>query len=266
MQDVLPFQPNRFHTAALHYRAGRSPYPPSLIRRVAGIVPLSGRERVLDLGCGPGPLAVGFGYFAAEVIGIDPEPAMLAAAEQAAQGLVPNVRFRQGSSYDLGPEIGRFRLVTMGRSFHWMDRAATLRQLDELIEPGGAITLFKNSHLRIPENAWVAEWRAVIDPYGARDAHHAALRAEGRVPHETILLASPFSELESVSVIGRQVVTAESLIDRTLSMSSTSREKLGDAANELVEKLRALFERLAPDGSLTEVMAWTALMARRPSA
>jgi glutamine amidotransferase len=30
----------------------------------------------------------------------------------------------------LRERLGRLRLVTMGRSFHWMDRAATLRDLD----------------------------------------------------------------------------------------------------------------------------------------
>ncbi|MGH7077390.1 MAG: class I SAM-dependent methyltransferase [Acetobacteraceae bacterium] len=152
--DPLPFDPHRFITAAGHYRAGRVPYPPALIRRVAEAVGLRDADRVLDLGCGPGQLAIGFGYFAGDVIGLDPEPGMLAAATAAALGLTPNVQFRQGSSYSLAATLGRFRLVTMGRSFHWMDRAATLERLDQLIERDGAVALFHDTHLEVPENDW----------------------------------------------------------------------------------------------------------------
>ena len=94
--DPLPFDPHRFRTAAAHYRAGRTAYPPLLIRRVAERVGVGSAHRVLDLGCGPGPLAIGFSYFAGEVVAIDPEPAMLREAEAAAAGLAPQIVFRRG--------------------------------------------------------------------------------------------------------------------------------------------------------------------------
>lgn len=47
----------------------------------------------------------------------------------------------EGSSYDLGVRHGSFLLVVMGRSFHWMDRDATLRVLDRIIDPAGASVL-----------------------------------------------------------------------------------------------------------------------------
>ncbi|WP_164127769.1 class I SAM-dependent methyltransferase, partial [Stenotrophomonas maltophilia] len=62
----------------------------------------------------PGLLAISFGYSAGEALGLDPEPNMLAAAREAAQGLTPNVHFRQADFYDLGPELGLFRLVAAG--------------------------------------------------------------------------------------------------------------------------------------------------------
>jgi MFS family permease len=66
LSDQPPFEPHRFHEAAAYYRGGRAPYPPILIRRVAEIVGLRENHRVLDLGCGPGPLAIGFAYFAGD--------------------------------------------------------------------------------------------------------------------------------------------------------------------------------------------------------
>lgn len=72
MSDPPPFDPHRFRTAAAHDRRRRVPYPPVLIRRVAAAVGLGDGHRVLDLGCGPGQLAIGFGYFAGAVLGSRP--------------------------------------------------------------------------------------------------------------------------------------------------------------------------------------------------
>jgi ubiquinone/menaquinone biosynthesis C-methylase UbiE len=76
MSDPLPFESDRFRAAAARYREGRRPYPPVLIRRVAEATALNEQHRVLDLGCGLGNLAIGFGYSAGKVIGLDPEPEM----------------------------------------------------------------------------------------------------------------------------------------------------------------------------------------------
>ncbi|MBV8513599.1 MAG: class I SAM-dependent methyltransferase [Xanthobacteraceae bacterium] len=225
---------------------------------------LQEQHRVLDLGCGPGQLAIGFAYFSGEVIGIDPEPRMLAIAASAAEGLTPNVTFRLGSSFELDRALGNFRLVTMGRSFHWMDRSETLRTLDGMIEHGGAVALFRESHVDVQENQWYKEWRTVTERY-AKDDPARARRHDSRWPsHEQVLLSSPFSQLELVSVVGRRQSTIDGLIERARSMSSLARERIGDRAAELERDLSTLLTSVPSMGGLvTEVLEWTALIARR---
>src|ERR1700761_8159275 len=121
MAETVVFQPHRCRTAALHYLAGRPAYSPRLIGRVARLTGLGPEHRALDLGCGPGMLAGAFAPLVKEVVAIGPEPEMLRVAE-AEFGGTGRIRFIQGSSFDLSLELGRFRLVTMGRAFHWMDR------------------------------------------------------------------------------------------------------------------------------------------------
>jgi SAM-dependent methyltransferase len=261
MPDSTPFDPRRFHSAATHYRSGRTPYPPKLIRRVADVVGLAEDDRVLDLGCGPGQLAIGFSYFAGEIVGVDPEPRMLTIATDAALGLAPDVTFREGSSFDIDSSLGRFRLITMGRSFHWMDRPVTLQRLDEMVETGGAIALFGDRHINVPENAWHDEWRVITERYAHSDPEWQHRRA--MPSHESVLLASPFNRLEKVSLIGQQLSNTDSLIERARSMSSLSRERIGTRADELVRELRAFFSRIATAGTITEVIEWWALIARR---
>ena len=84
------------------------------------------------------------------------------------------------------------------------------------------------------------------------------------MPHISVLLNSPFSALEEISVIERHSTPAEILVERALSMSSTSRARIGERADALAAELSAWLSQLAPDGVIGEVVATTALIARRP--
>jgi len=173
---------------------------------------------------------------------------------------VANIIWRQGSSYDIGLELGPFRLVAMGRSFHWMDRADTLRRLDTMLVRGGAVTLFHDTHPDLPDNAWLPEWRALLGRYADR-SHRDGL---AWVRHEALLLGSAFSELEEIAVIERRHTPVAALVDRRLSLSSNSRSKLGDRAEESPARAGGVPGPHGDRWAVTEVVATSALIARRP--
>jgi SAM-dependent methyltransferase len=250
-----PFDPERYRSAAAHYERGRVPYAPALIRRVAEVTGLGSRHRVLDLGCGPGPLARAFAPLVAEVVAIDPTPEMLDAA-RALAGPAANIRFVAGSSCELGPAPGRFHLAVMGRSFHWMDRVDTLRRLDRMIEPAGAVALFHDSAPAVPANAWQKVWEDIRQRYAPRTGPHQ--HDPHWIRHEAILLDSPFARLESFGCIERRAVDVETLVQRAFSMGSTSPAHLGEKAATLAAEIR---EALA--GVREEVVQTAAVVAWR---
>jgi SAM-dependent methyltransferase len=262
MAEGKPPDGRRFRSAAPYYLTGRPAYAARLIDLVAGVTGLRPADRVLDLGCGPGQLAAAFAPLAAEVIAVDPEPEMLRIAETEF-GTIGNIRFMRGSSVDLPLHTAAFHLVTMGRSFHWMDRTETLALLDRMIGPGGAVALFGSEPLDVPESAWAAEYRALVRRYGETDGTHVRRRSATWVRHEAILLGSSFSSLEQVAVIERHQITVEHLVDRAFSRSSTAPDRLGEAAPRLAGDIRALLSPIAHDGLLTEVIATNALLAWR---
>jgi hypothetical protein len=53
-------------------------------------------------------------------------------------------------------------MVVVGRAFHWMDRAESLRRLDDMIDPDGAVVLFGDEHPGVPDNRWQGEYRALL--------------------------------------------------------------------------------------------------------
>ena len=250
-----PFDPARYRSAAAHYEQGRVPYASALIRRVAEVTSLGSQHRVLDLGCGPGPLARSFAPLAREVIAIDPAPEMLAEARTLAQHTT-NIRFLIGSSYDLVPTLGHFHLVVMGRSFHWMDRVDTLKRLDRMTEPAGAVVLFHDSAPAVPANAWWKIWNDIREHYepdkGAHDSDPNWIR------HEAILLDSPFARLERFAVIERRAIDVETLVQRALSMGSTSPAHLGENMPAMVAEIRTTLADVRE-----EVVETSALVAWR---
>ena len=253
---------SRFQSTVPFYSRYRLAYPPRLIERVIALTELEPGDPVLDLGTGPGLLAVPFAAAGMRVTAADPEPTMLEAAGETARSAGVTMTLWRGGSDDLAPEMGPYRLVTMGRSFHWMDRAATLQRLDNIIAPGGAIALFGDEHPPTAENYWRDVLDDVANRYG-RDKEPVLLERESPDyrTHESYLLASRFNELEAVSVVIRKPITIDEIVGRALSMSTCSPEKLGDRVGAFEAELR---KELAGSGELSEIASLSALIARRP--
>ncbi len=182
------YEPRRFRTTAPFYARYRLGYPDSSIERTIALTGLSPGDPVMDLGSGPGLLAVPFARRGLKVTAVDPEPDMVEAAREAAREAGVALDVRRGSSFELPADIGPFKLVTMGRSFHWMDRPETLKLLDRLVVPGGAVVLFGDDHPRTAENAWREAGRDVAIKYGRNESPHlvAAQRPDYR-SHAAVL-------------------------------------------------------------------------------
>ncbi len=252
---------SRFQSTVPFYARYRLAYPPRLIERVMELTGLKAGDAVLDLGTGPGLLAVPFAAAGMRVTAADPEPTMLAAAREAGRAAGAELTLWSGGSDDLTPGMGPFRLVTMGRSFHWMDRAETLTRLDAIIAPGGAIALFHDEHPQTAENHWRDVMNEVADRYGRGNEPAISERKSPEYrSHESYLLASAFDVLEAVSVIVRKPISVDEILGRALSMSTCSPEKLGSRIGAFESDLRAA---LAGSGELTEIAGLTALIARR---
>ena len=259
------FEPRRFRSTVPYYARYRLGYPDLLISRVVALAGLRPGDRVLDLGCGPGLLAVPFARAGAAVTAVDPEEEMLAAARAAAAEAGVQVDVLQGSSFDLPAGIGPFRLVTMGRAFHWMDRAETLKELDRLVEPGGALALFDDEHPRTVENLWRDTLREVGERYGTATAPHR--RARNRPDYRThpaILLDSPFNVLETVGVFVDRWITTDDIVGLAFSESVTALQQLGDRREAYEAELRRELAALSPDGRFRQIAEMRALVARRP--
>ena len=109
-----------------------------------------------------------------------------------------------------------------------------------MIDAEGSVVLFDDDHLDVPDNDWHRLYSELLESYANDDPDRVIRKSKDWLPHEAILLDSPFARLERLAVIERQRVSADRLVDRAPSQSSTSRARIGNRADQLVNEIRLL--------------------------
>ena len=245
----------RFASTVPFYARCREPYPSAFFSTVAERLVLRRDMRLLDAGCGPGLLAIGFGPYVGLCVGVDPEPGMIRAARAAANEASVQVRLIEGRLEDLSESLGTFHLVTIGRALHWMDREDTLRVLDRMVTAGGAII---SCGSKVEPNPWLKAYEGVRSAWAPdRD------RPRYHIDHDAWFLGSRFRVVDGITVRHHHRVTIADLIGRALSKSDTSPEALDDRRYPFEAALKGVLEPFATNGFLDEEIVSVATVIRR---
>jgi SAM-dependent methyltransferase len=246
--------------SATYYLRGRPPYSRALGDTIAAECGLDGTERLLDVGCGPGVLAVALAPRVREVIGLDPDIDMLAeAARHAGRARVANVQWVEALAEQI-PELdlGRFRLVTFGQSFHRTDREPVGEAVFDLLEPGGNLALVahtvegrpKPPGPPLPEIPHQAI-RSLVDKY-LGPAPRAGLGFAGPATDrwEDALGRTRFGRGRRIFAPGRPdiVQDVDSVLANYLSMSFAAPHLFGDRLDRFVAEARQVLAERSPSG------------------
>ncbi|MGX1615412.1 class I SAM-dependent methyltransferase [Micromonospora chalcea] len=155
---------------ATYYARHRRGYPPAVVDALAAAFRLGGNDTVVDLGCGTGQLSLPLADRVGAVIGVDPEPDMLAIARRSAVDRgTANATWVLGSDSDvpaLSRLLGERRVgaLTVAVAIHFMDRDTLFEAARPLLRPGGGIAVVTNGEpLWTQDTEWSPALRGCLE-------------------------------------------------------------------------------------------------------
>ena len=177
-QDERLLHSSSFGAAATAYAEHRPDYAQAAVRWA--LEPAPGL-RVLDLGAGTGKLTATLVELGAEVIAVEPDPAMLTELRRA----LPAVRALPGSAEAIPLPDASVDAVVAGNAMHWFDMAVAGPEIARVLDPGGILAgLWNVLDDRID---WVAGLERVSGSaaIGPRDTFEQLARRDGKLTFPT---------------------------------------------------------------------------------
>ena len=256
-----------FMGTAHYYARYRLRYPQAVLDIVAARFGLTGGGRLLDLGTGPGQLALPLASRFAEVVALDVSAEMIAEGRREAERAgVANIRWLVGRAEEITPELGQFQLVTIGGAIHWMDQPEVLRRLESLIAPGGGLALFGigGSHWNAPE-PWAQAVVATLQRWlGPQRRAGNGLAQLGEHRFEDWLAETSFSRIENGQYNYEHTWTLDEVVGQLYSTSYGSPALFGDNLPAFEADLRQTLSVLEPTGRFVQAIGCDWAFAWRP--
>ena len=152
-----------FGAAAGDYEAARPDYPFEAVAWMLEKLP-HGSRRVADVGAGTGKLTrVLADAPEAEVIAIDPDPAMLATLRES----VPGVPTFLGTAESLPVPDSSLDAVVLGQAWHWVDPVAASAEIGRAVRAGGTLGLIWN--IRDEREEWIRRLTEIMHSSSAEN-------------------------------------------------------------------------------------------------
>jgi ubiquinone/menaquinone biosynthesis C-methylase UbiE len=250
-----------FCEAAYYYDRFRPPYALEAFEHIAKVFGLAEGVRVIDLGCGPGTIAIPLSRLGAEITAVDTDENMLNEGRRlaAAHG-AGKICWVHGRAEEVLSRPGQFRLVTFGQSLHWMDRDFVLRGLAAVVENDGGLAIVDVGG-RSPES-----WEPIVAPVlakhcGNRRRHPLKHR---EMQHEPSLRRSAYFSRYTVRVFPVEFTRDfESVLGCVYSGVNVSKAELGDRARAFEREVFEALARANPAGQFREKLETVVIVAKK---
>lgn len=252
--------------SAPYYASGRMPYPRAMADALEAALNLDGRGRLLDVGCGPGPVALLLAPLFEQVVGVDADGEMIAEATcEAERRGVRNATWVRMRAEDLPAGLGVFRVATFAQSFHWMERRQVARAVGNMLSAaiGAWVHVHATTHRgvetddplsasRPPRDEITELVQAYLGP--VRRAGRGLLPAGTPGAEEDVMMAEGYTANQRVVVPRNEVFerSEDEIVASVYSLSWATPHLFGQRRHEFEAELRRLLQAASPEGRFCE--------------
>ena len=243
-----------------YYAKHRPSIPGKVIDIIVKHFEIKPSDRILDIGCGTGQVAIAMEGKCREMVCIDPDPEMLKWAKKTTKNSEIKLAWINCRAEDLRKikkKLGTFKVATICRGFHWMNQEQVLKDLDDLIEDDGGIAIFSDRSLWTGQEEWQQTVKKIVQKYLGEERHAGKGKfKESEEPWENIIARSPFRfiKIHDVPIVRNWDV--ESIIGYLFSNSFAAPYLFGDQVNRFKEETKSTLLSINPKGVFQENAVW----------
>jgi ubiquinone/menaquinone biosynthesis C-methylase UbiE len=222
---------------------------------------------LLDLGTGTGQVLAGLAGEFDDLVGVDTEQDMLDHAHETLGEAGDRATLLLGKAEDVAlPDGFTPHLITICRSFHWMDQPAVLARSSALLAGDGRLMVLGDRSFWTTQGEWKDIVRATIREFlGEQRRAGSGTYAHHDRPYDEVIAASDFSEVEEVVVPVSRTWDTDSALGYLYSTSFSSQRLYSDRLQEFDGLLRARLDAFQRNGRrLDETVDFTLFVGRIP--
>lgn len=265
--NIGKFDPESYRGTYEYYAKYRPSIPKEVIDVIVKHLNIKPTDRVLDIGCGTGQVALAMEGKCCEMVCVDPDPKMLIQAKKATKNSKIRFIWIDRCAEDLGKlkeKLGTFKVATSCRAFHRMSQEQVLKDLDDLIEQDGGVAIFSERVLWSGDAAWQRAVKGVIQKYLGPE-RLAGKKINKDELWENILARSVFrfTKIHDMPIIRSWDV--ESIIGYVFSTSYAAPHLFGDQLDRFKEEIKNILLSINKKGVFQENAVWHIVLGSKKS-
>ena len=249
-----------------YYAKYRPGIPEKVVDKVLKGFDVGRKDRILDIGCGTGQVALVMDGKCQEMVCLDSDAGMLKEAKKAPKKLKSKISWLNYSSAELSQlkNLGLFKVATICRAFHWMDQDQVLSDLDDMIAQGGGVAIFGDGSFWTGKEKWQLIVKKVVQKYLGEERR--AGKKKFKQPSETwekIISRSSFNHIRQQKVKVKRNWDVKSIVGWLFSSSFASPDHFGNRVESFKEDIECELLSLNPRGVYKEDAVFSIILASR---
>ena len=261
------FDPELYRGTHKHYAKYRPGVPKEVIDVIVEHFDIKPTDRILDIGCGTGQVALAMEGKCGEMVCLDSDPEMLIQAEKATKNSKIKLAWINCRAEDLGEikkNLATFKVATICRGFHWLNQKQVLNDLGDLVDEDGGVAVFSDRSLWTGQEEWQQAVKKLVQKYLGEERRAGKGKfKESDELWDSIIARSVFRFIKIHDVLIVRSWDIESIIGYLFSTSFATPYLFGNQLHAFKKDMEETLRSINPGGVFQENAVWTMILGSK---